>query len=136
MAANRALPPIRRVMASRARYRPTRKAQVAPKVAAARAELAEALAKLTSLAGSPQPFTEVTAPLLTRLPIVRAGPPASLAVAAAELLALGWDELLEQNGVILAEWGDRFPELFPPDTIWLQFKVEEDGGRTLKESDL
>ncbi len=53
-----------------------------------------------------------------------------------ELIALGWDELLEQNGVILAEWGDRFPELFPPDTIWLHFKVEEDGGRTLKESDL
>ncbi len=53
-----------------------------------------------------------------------------------ELIALGWDELLEQSGVILAEWGDRFPELFPPDTTWLQFKVEEDGSRTLKEAGL
>lgn len=48
-----------------------------------------------------------------------------------ELIALGWDELLEQNGVVLAEWGDRFPELFPPDTTWLHFQVEEDGSRTL-----
>lgn len=48
-----------------------------------------------------------------------------------ELIALGWDELLDQNGVVLAEWGDRFPELFPPDTTWLHFQVEEDGSRTL-----
>jgi tRNA threonylcarbamoyladenosine biosynthesis protein TsaE len=53
-----------------------------------------------------------------------------------ELIALGWDELLEQDGVVLAEWGDRFPELFPPGTSWLHFKVEEDGSRTLREADL
>ena len=30
---------------------------------------------------------------------------------AAELVALGWDELLEEDGVVIAEWADKFPEL-------------------------
>lgn len=50
-----------------------------------------------------------------------------------ELIALGWDELLDQDGIIIAEWGDRFPELLPLDTIWLNFTVEADGSRTLKK---
>jgi tRNA threonylcarbamoyladenosine biosynthesis protein TsaE len=49
----------------------------------------------------------------------------------AELIELGWDELLEQEGVIIAEWGDKFPELFPSGTRWLQFTVESDGSRTV-----
>ncbi len=52
---------------------------------------------------------------------------------ASELVALGWDELLDQEGVIIAEWGDKFPELLPPDTQWLHFTVEPDGSRTLRE---
>lgn len=50
---------------------------------------------------------------------------------AEELIALGWDELLEQNGAIIAEWGDKFPEILPPDTIWLHFAVEPDGSRSV-----
>ena len=50
---------------------------------------------------------------------------------AAELIDLGWDELLEQDGVIIAEWGDKFPELLPPKTIWLDFTVQANGNRTL-----
>ena len=53
---------------------------------------------------------------------------------AAELIALGWDELLEQGGVIVAEWADKFPELLPPETLWLHFTVEQDGGRSLREA--
>ena len=53
---------------------------------------------------------------------------------AEELIALGWDELLEQNGAIIAEWGDKFPEILPPDTIWLHFTVEPDGSRSVRES--
>lgn len=49
-----------------------------------------------------------------------------------ELLALGWDELLEQGGVVIAEWADRFPELLPAETIWLEFAVEPDGGRSIR----
>ncbi len=52
---------------------------------------------------------------------------------AEELIALGWDELLEQNGAIIAEWGDKFPELLPPDTTWLHFTVEPDGSRSINQ---
>lgn len=50
---------------------------------------------------------------------------------AEELIALGWDELLEQGGVIIAEWADKFPELLPEATCWLNFKIEPDGSRTV-----
>ena len=53
---------------------------------------------------------------------------------AGELIALGWDELLEQDGVIIAEWGDKFPELLPLHTIWLHFTVEADGSRYVRRS--
>jgi tRNA threonylcarbamoyladenosine biosynthesis protein TsaE len=55
---------------------------------------------------------------------------------AAELLALGWDELMDQEGVIIAEWGDKFPELLPADAIWLYFTVEDDGSRSVGMADL
>jgi tRNA threonylcarbamoyladenosine biosynthesis protein TsaE len=51
---------------------------------------------------------------------------------AAELLALGWDEYLESGGVTVAEWGDRFPEVMPADTLWLEFSIEADGSRSLR----
>ncbi len=50
---------------------------------------------------------------------------------AAELEALGWDELLEQGAVTIAEWADKFPEMMPPGTRWLDFAVEPDGSRTV-----
>lgn len=40
-----------------------------------------------------------------------------------ELLAIGWDELLETDGVVIAEWADRFPELMPPGTRWLRLAL-------------
>ena len=49
-----------------------------------------------------------------------------------ELIALGWDELLEQDAVIIAEWADKFPGLLPPETIWLHFTVEPDGSRSVR----
>ena len=52
---------------------------------------------------------------------------------AAELIALGWDEYLDQGGVIIAEWGDKFPELQPSNTIWLHFSTEPDGSRTIRQ---
>lgn len=50
-----------------------------------------------------------------------------------ELLALGWDEYLEAGGVVIAEWADKFPELLPPDAIWLCFSIAADGSRTVGE---
>ncbi len=47
-----------------------------------------------------------------------------------ELIELGWDEYLEAGGIVVAEWADRFPELFPDETRWL--KIEEyEGGRII-----
>ena len=51
---------------------------------------------------------------------------------AAELIALGWDEYLEQDGVVVAEWGDKFPELLPLDTIWLHITTGPDGSRIIR----
>jgi len=50
---------------------------------------------------------------------------------AEELLGIGWDEYLESSGVIVAEWGDRFPEILPKDAILIEIKVEADGSRSL-----
>ncbi len=52
-----------------------------------------------------------------------------------ELIALGWDEMLEQDGVVIAEWGDKFPEALPHDAVWLHFTVEPDGSRTIRRAD-
>jgi tRNA threonylcarbamoyladenosine biosynthesis protein TsaE len=49
--------------------------------------------------------------------------------AAAELPAAGWDELLDEAGITLVEWADRFPEWLPPSTRWLRFEILADGAR-------
>ena len=54
---------------------------------------------------------------------------------AAELVSIGWDELLEQDAVVIAEWADRFPELLPPGTKWLEFAIATDGSRTINVRD-
>jgi tRNA threonylcarbamoyladenosine biosynthesis protein TsaE len=51
-----------------------------------------------------------------------------------ELLAIGWDEYLDAGGVIVAEWGDKFPELLPAHARRLVFTVEADGSRSVREA--
>lgn len=36
--------------------------------------------------------------------------------------ALGLDEIVDQNALVLVEWGERFPELFPPGTIRVELE--------------
>jgi len=50
---------------------------------------------------------------------------------AAEVLALGWDEYLDAEGLVVVEWADKFPELLPQDAIWLRFTVEPDAARSV-----
>lgn len=50
-----------------------------------------------------------------------------------ELLAIGWDEMLENGAVVIAEWADKFPELMPEGTRWLRFSVEPDETRRVFE---
>lgn len=80
---------------------------------------------------------DVTSPTFS---LVNEYPGASLTVwhfdfyrleSSAEVLALGWDEYLDAGGVIVVEWADKFPELLPPDALWLRFRVEADASRTV-----
>ncbi|MBC8126317.1 MAG: tRNA (adenosine(37)-N6)-threonylcarbamoyltransferase complex ATPase subunit type 1 TsaE [Gloeobacteraceae cyanobacterium ES-bin-144] len=50
-----------------------------------------------------------------------------------ELIEMGWDEYLDAGGVVIAEWGDKFPELFPTETVWLRFSISLDGSRAIQE---
>lgn len=50
-----------------------------------------------------------------------------------ELIALGWDEILEGGGVVVAEWADKFPEVMPADTRWLEFSIGENQVRMVRE---
>lgn len=50
-----------------------------------------------------------------------------------ELLGIGWDECLDQEGVVVVEWADRFPGLMPEDTRWLHFEILDSGARRVRE---
>jgi tRNA threonylcarbamoyladenosine biosynthesis protein TsaE len=50
-----------------------------------------------------------------------------------EVLTLGWDEILDEPGVVIVEWADLFPELLPPHTRWFQFTLQPDGSREVIE---
>jgi len=49
----------------------------------------------------------------------------------AALLDIGWDDYLNEPGVMIVEWADRFPQLMPPNTRWLALDLAGDG-RTLR----
>ena len=51
-----------------------------------------------------------------------------------ELLDLGWDEFLEE-GVVVVEWADRFPQLMPRNCLWLELEMRPGGGRIVTERD-
>jgi len=49
---------------------------------------------------------------------------------ASDVLSLGLDDLLDQEAILLVEWGERFPELWPPERIeihlsWVDETVRE-----------
>lgn len=49
----------------------------------------------------------------------------------AEVLALGWEEYLESEGVCAVEWADKFPMLIPSSARWLRLEHDPAGGRRL-----
>jgi tRNA threonylcarbamoyladenosine biosynthesis protein TsaE len=84
--------------------------------------------------GSPDP---VTSPTFT---LVHEYPGGSLPVfhfdlyrleSPAALLDIGWDDYLDEPGVMIVEWADRFPQLMPSHTRWLALDLAGDG-RTLR----
>lgn len=51
---------------------------------------------------------------------------------AGEVAALGLDELLDRPALTLIEWGERFPELWPPDRIEVKLKRLPDESRCVE----
>ncbi|MBN8458650.1 MAG: tRNA (adenosine(37)-N6)-threonylcarbamoyltransferase complex ATPase subunit type 1 TsaE [Verrucomicrobia bacterium] len=54
---------------------------------------------------------------------------------ARDLLAIGWDEYLDEPAVVVVEWADLFPQLLPTGTKWLAFSVNPDGTRSVTPLD-
>lgn len=52
---------------------------------------------------------------------------------AEEVLTVGWDDILDEPGVVIVEWADLFPDLLPPHTRWFQFTTQQDGSRLVVE---
>ena len=48
-----------------------------------------------------------------------------------EVLRIGWDEYLDEDGIVVVEWPDKFPGLIPSDVTWISFE-HDDGARFLK----
>ncbi|MCL4149967.1 UNVERIFIED_CONTAM: hypothetical protein GTU68_061584 [Idotea baltica] len=44
-----------------------------------------------------------------------------------ELLDLGWDDYLDQDGLVIVEWPALFPHLLPEGTNWIQLSHENEG---------
>ena len=53
---------------------------------------------------------------------------------AEEVLTVGWDDILDEPGVVIIEWADLFPELLPPHTRWFRLKPQPDGSREVTEA--
>ncbi|HVX67275.1 MAG TPA: tRNA (adenosine(37)-N6)-threonylcarbamoyltransferase complex ATPase subunit type 1 TsaE [Bryobacteraceae bacterium] len=49
-----------------------------------------------------------------------------------ELRTLGLDELLDREAVVLVEWGERFPHLWPPDRIEVRLSTTGAGEREIR----
>ncbi len=50
-----------------------------------------------------------------------------------EVLKIGWDEFLDEPGIVIVEWADKFAELMPEETSWFTFKIQPDGTRTIEQ---
>ena len=46
---------------------------------------------------------------------------------AQEVLRIGWDEYLDEAGVIVVEWPDKFSSLLPEGAIWIELKAMSGG---------
>jgi tRNA threonylcarbamoyladenosine biosynthesis protein TsaE len=53
---------------------------------------------------------------------------------AREVQALGLDELIDSGGVLLVEWGERFPALWPRDHIEIRLEWVDETVREITQS--
>ena len=50
---------------------------------------------------------------------------------AEEVATLGLDEIFDRDALVLVEWGERFPQLFPPDTVRIELERTSPDGRRI-----
>ncbi|MGA7409241.1 MAG: tRNA (adenosine(37)-N6)-threonylcarbamoyltransferase complex ATPase subunit type 1 TsaE [Bryobacteraceae bacterium] len=48
-----------------------------------------------------------------------------------EARRLGLEDIFDQDALVLIEWGDRFPELLPPDTVSIHLSSKENEKRRI-----
>jgi tRNA threonylcarbamoyladenosine biosynthesis protein TsaE len=51
----------------------------------------------------------------------------------AEIAEIGFDEYLEDGGIAVLEWADRFPQVFPERTRWLRIEAPSVSERVITE---
>jgi tRNA threonylcarbamoyladenosine biosynthesis protein TsaE len=49
----------------------------------------------------------------------------------AQVATLGLEELLEREAIVLIEWGERFPHLFPPERTEIRIQPESESFRKI-----
>ena len=54
---------------------------------------------------------------------------------ARDAATLGLDELFDSSALVLIEWGERFPELMPPDRIEIHLRVCANDEREIEVTD-
>jgi tRNA threonylcarbamoyladenosine biosynthesis protein TsaE len=52
---------------------------------------------------------------------------------ATQVNTVGWDDFLDEPGVIIVEWADLFPDLLPSQTRWFVFESLPTGERRVME---
>ena len=50
-----------------------------------------------------------------------------------ELMKIGIDDYLAEDGIVVIEWADKFRSALPSRTRWLEFRFREDGAREAME---
>ena len=50
---------------------------------------------------------------------------------AEELLQIGWEDYLDEEGIVLVEWAEKFPEVLPEETRNCQFEILDESTRSL-----
>ena len=53
---------------------------------------------------------------------------------AAELHDIGWEDYLDEDGILVVEWSEKFPAMLPRDTHVLSFRILPDGARQVTHS--
>lgn len=51
---------------------------------------------------------------------------------ALELRSIGWEDYLLEDGVVVVEWAERFPEAFPAGTVQVRFLIGEGNQRRVE----